>query len=55
MLAGARPRPTLLHGRLADRFARGGMPEWSNGLDSKSSVQLAVPWVRIHSLRHYIL
>ena len=25
----------------------GEVPEWSNGLDSKSSVQLAVPWVRI--------
>ena len=27
----------LLHCALAARFTRGGMPEWSNGLDSKSS------------------
>ena len=26
---------------------RGGVPEWSNGLDSKSSVGSSLPWVRI--------
>ena len=28
-----------------DRY--GEVPEWSNGLDSKSSVRFTVPWVRI--------
>ena len=30
-----------------NRGPSGGVPEWSNGLDSKSSVGFTLPWVRI--------
>ncbi len=32
---------------LASKLRGGEVPEWPNGLDSKSSVRVIVPWVRI--------